>query len=223
MVIRKASHSIGHLRLDKLTESKATAWCTVLPQFIPKARGSTQNQDIERHAKFKRVVVKRRDAFEEMLTVLWFDLAKPILEYLGYYTATKSVESSTLPHITWCTTGLLAFLPLHAAGCYDASLGPRGKLHDYAVSSYTPSLSALLRSHPEGSRLSNAGMEVDELIAISSRYGVDVQRLDGEEATVESVLDTISKHAWIHLVEYNEAAVQARTYRVPLCVPDWVG
>ncbi|KAG9224478.1 hypothetical protein CCMSSC00406_0007671 [Pleurotus cornucopiae] len=216
LVIRKASHSIGHLHLDKLTESKATAWCTVLPQFIPKARGSMQNQDIERHAKFKRIVVKRLNAFEEMLAALWFDLAKPILEYLGYYTATKPVESSTLPHITWCTTGLLAFLPLHAAGCYDTSLGPCGKLHDYAVSSYTPSLSALLRSHPEGSRLSsifavsqtntpgqiplpNAGMEVDELIAISSRYGVDVQRLDGEEATVESVLDTISKHTWIHL------------------------
>jgi hypothetical protein len=47
-----------------------------------------------------------------------------------------------MPHITWCLTGPLTFLPIHAAGLYDAEDAP--KIFDYVVSSYTPTLSSLL-------------------------------------------------------------------------------
>ncbi len=44
--------------------------------------------------------------------------------------------------------GLLTFLPIHAAGVYLHPDGP--KLSDYVISSYTPSLSALLdKSYPK--------------------------------------------------------------------------
>jgi CHAT domain-containing protein len=47
--------------------------------------------------------------------------------------------------VTWCATGPLAFLPIHAAGEYE-SMGERGlKVADFVVSSYTPTLSALLQ------------------------------------------------------------------------------
>ena len=49
-----------------------------------------------------------------------------------------------LPRIWWCATGSLAFLPSHAAGIYDAEIG--NKLSDYVVSSYTPTLTAILNS-----------------------------------------------------------------------------
>lgn len=51
-----------------------------------------------------------------------------------------------LPHVTWCPTGPLAFLPLHAAGVYSKEDTPENVM-DFVVSSYTPTLEALLRTH----------------------------------------------------------------------------
>ena len=48
-----------------------------------------------------------------------------------------------LPRIWWCATGPLAFLPIHAAGIYNNGMA-RYDISDYAVSSYTPTLNALL-------------------------------------------------------------------------------
>lgn len=68
---------------------------------------------------------------------LWDDLAVPVLR-------------AVTPHlrdgrrIWWCPTGPLAALPLHAAGHHTRPGGPA--LLDEVVSSYTPTISALLRS-----------------------------------------------------------------------------
>ena len=47
------------------------------------------------------------------------------------------------PLLQWCPTGLFSFLPIHAAGCYDNELAVECA-SDYIVSSYTPTISALL-------------------------------------------------------------------------------
>jgi CHAT domain-containing protein len=50
----------------------------------------------------------------------------------------------TRPRLYWCPTGAFSSLPLHAAGIYD---GPDVVgCADFVVSSYTPTLSALLRA-----------------------------------------------------------------------------
>ena len=55
--------------------------------------------------------------------------------------------TTNLLHVWWSLTGPLAFLPIHAAGLYGAahSLVPGSRLSDYVVSSYIPTLSALLK------------------------------------------------------------------------------
>jgi CHAT domain-containing protein len=50
------------------------------------------------------------------------------------------------PRLHWCPTGDFAFLPLHAAGVYHGPKGDRVCCSDYVVSSYTPTLSALLNA-----------------------------------------------------------------------------
>lgn len=116
-----------------------------------------------------------------------------------------------LPHLTWCTTGPLAFLPLHAAGSYD---GYQPNAFDLVISSYTPTLSALLAPTPPTSPLSGVvavgqantiGLPPlpyteRELEAIkehtkSSRF----LQLDGDNATVESVLKAMDEYSWVHL------------------------
>ncbi|KAG8732437.1 hypothetical protein FRC11_013657 [Ceratobasidium sp. 423] len=77
---------------------------------------------------------------ENQLKNLWDWVVNPILEGLDY--KPRSMLNSSLPRITWCATGPLSFLPLHAAGDYRDS--GQKKTFEYVVSSYTPTLSALL-------------------------------------------------------------------------------
>ncbi|CAE6434869.1 unnamed protein product, partial [Rhizoctonia solani] len=81
-----------------------------------------------------------QDELAEVLAFLWRDLVEPILEALKL---SPRSGADDLPHITWCATGALSFLPIHAAGDYEHH---DSKLFNYAISSYTPTLSALLVS-----------------------------------------------------------------------------
>ncbi|KAK7061337.1 CHAT domain-containing protein [Favolaschia claudopus] len=76
------------------------------------------------------------EVFRALLTELWRTIAKPVLNALGLKKTRKPRR------LWWCPTGALTFLPLHAAGIY----GKEGTecVSDYVVSSYTPTLSALL-------------------------------------------------------------------------------
>ena len=49
--------------------------------------------------------------------------------------------------LQWCPTGLFSFLPIHAAGCYDDELDVECA-SNYFISSYTPTISALLTPNP---------------------------------------------------------------------------
>ncbi|KAJ6601514.1 CHAT domain-containing protein [Mycena sp. CBHHK59/15] len=76
------------------------------------------------------------DAFEFLLAQLWRMVVKPVLRVLD-------LKKSVNPHrLWWCPTGILTFLPIHAAGLY----GKHGSdcASDYIISSYSPTLSALL-------------------------------------------------------------------------------
>ncbi|KAG9098706.1 hypothetical protein FRC06_006057 [Ceratobasidium sp. 370] len=143
-----------------------------------------------------------------VLNMLWTDVAKPVLDFLEY---TEILPSSELPHITWCTTGPLSFLPLHAAGDYTKS---HCSLLDYCISSYTPTLSALLAppvDPAEFSGITMVGQEstpglpplpgtTKELYCITKQAkGFQNIMLDGESATCKSVLDAMERHSWVHL------------------------
>ncbi|KAG8782696.1 hypothetical protein FRC15_006513 [Serendipita sp. 397] len=75
---------------------------------------------------------------KRILAELWDHLVKPVLDSLAF----KS-NPDTLPRMWWCVTGPLAFLPIHAAGVYDTG-NSGGHIQDYAISSYVPTISALL-------------------------------------------------------------------------------
>lgn len=118
-------------------------------------------------------------------------------------------------------TGPLSFLPIHAAGLYDADDQP--KISDFVVSSYTPTLTALLNAKAQRlgraqlgrdcrvlgvSQPSTAGQSplpqtCDEIQMIQNQSmsvgDLSLLWLDREKATVKAVLDGITKCNWIHL------------------------
>jgi CHAT domain-containing protein len=121
--------------------------------------------------------------------------------------------AETPPHITWCATGPLAFLPIHAAGDYGNRKGGF-KIYNYIVSSYTPTLSALLTppTHleefqgllvvaqemtPGKSYLPGAVKELE--IIQKKAIGFPFRQLTGSEATIDAVLRGMESCSWVHL------------------------
>jgi CHAT domain-containing protein len=90
--------------------------------------------------------------------------------YLLILTQRKVAKGRDRPRVTWMPTGPFAFLPIHAAGVYDPSVQC---CSDYMVSSYTPSISALL-SAQEASNLKALRREDAKalLIAVSDTPGL---------------------------------------------------
>ncbi|KZV66267.1 hypothetical protein PENSPDRAFT_755835 [Peniophora sp. CONT] len=149
-----------------------------------------------------------------VLGTLWRLIVSPILKAFDLM---KPTSGHRLPHVTWCPTGSLTQLPLHAAGLYNTQDGPR--VYDYIISSYTPSLSALQRcrdgvqeglaapkvlvvTQPNTPRAGLAPLpfvstECEHLRAILP-IGHKHTFLEHEEGTVESTLNVVGWYPWVH-------------------------
>ncbi|CAE7182071.1 unnamed protein product [Rhizoctonia solani] len=154
--------------------------------------------------------IESQITFEDILASLWNNVVKPILDLLQFKPQT---EIDKLPQITWCTTGELSFLPLHAAGEYDKT---NSSLFDYAISAYAPTLTALFNSRPSSScqhsSLLAIGQEatpghswlpgtVTELAYIRNHINTTIQhtQLVNKAATTSVVLEAMEQHDWVHL------------------------
>ncbi|KAG8718702.1 hypothetical protein FRC08_004609 [Ceratobasidium sp. 394] len=198
LVIRPGTTDVGCVLLKDLTLEK-----------IAHASNKAYSQNAGRVRTDRKITNAKVDREpSSVLSFLWTSIAKPVLDYLEY---TEVLPMEELPHITWCTTGPLSFLPLHAAGDYSK---PHCSLSDYAISSYTPTLGTLLARSQESvafSGLATIGQAltpgfptlpgtVDELNNISKQAErIQVTRLDGDSATGEAVLDVMERHSWVHL------------------------
>ena len=125
-----------------------------------------------------------------------------------------------LSRIWWCTTGPLAFLPIHAAGIYATSTTKAGPiLSDFAISSYIPNVQALTErvnsprilderkttffmiSQPATPNLPRIPGTTKEVLAIKQlleNHNVQVLCLDGEAATVNRGITNMETHSCIH-------------------------
>jgi CHAT domain-containing protein len=121
-----------------------------------------------------------------------------------------------MPHVTWCPTGSLAFLPLHAAGVYRNPHGP--KVFDFVASSYVPSLSALFHASsahrdlhapdspavlcvtqtnvPKHRAVSSLPGTIEEARVLRNHFKTFTQ-IDG--TTAAEIIASIPAHPWLHL------------------------
>ncbi|KAJ7140769.1 CHAT domain-containing protein [Mycena epipterygia] len=94
--------------------------------------------------------------FRVVLHILWINVVNPVIQYL------KLEKSEKPPRLWWCPTGPFAFLPIHAAGIYNEE--PLNEcVADYVISSYTPTLAALL-SPPYPTYSTNNPLQVTAVI-----------------------------------------------------------
>ncbi|CAE7230857.1 unnamed protein product [Rhizoctonia solani] len=197
---------VGHLHLPNFTEKKAQNARSNLQILLNDMRLA------ERGVRRPLGQSADNDNFSSVLSTLWSDIVQPVLDYLGYLgNANASVKC--LPHITWCPSGTLSFLPLHAAGDYGRS---GSRIFDHVISSYTPTVTALLssnsNSHGDSCRVLAIGQastpghnplpgtvqEIAYVKAHTKQHAQYSQLLDNE-ATTKSVLDAMERHDWVHL------------------------
>ncbi|QRW18599.1 hypothetical protein RhiXN_00005 [Rhizoctonia solani] len=205
LVIMPGQDHIGHVSLPNYTQSKAQHGWSEIEQLLC-------NKSLrERGFKPKGGRVREPDPdIGSVLADLWNDVVKPVLAHLGYL---ADHTTDPLPHITWCPTGALSFLPLHAAGDYDQ---PRSRVFDYVVSSYTPTLTALLASGPTVANRAPRVLAVGQMatagysqlpgtarelasIRTHTQDRAEYSQLTGSKATAAAVLDAMEEHDWVHL------------------------
>ncbi len=153
---------------------------------------------------------------------LWDAVTGPVLDRLGITGPPQKDEE--WPRLWWCVSGLLSFLPLHAAGHHATRFDPAPKtVVDRVVSSYTPTIRALIyarRTHsgdrdvdrgrlgsdsrlvvamphtPEAADLPGADAEVAML---QQRFPDRTSTLVGPQATRAAVLAALPTAGWAHL------------------------
>ncbi|KZV59615.1 hypothetical protein PENSPDRAFT_595123 [Peniophora sp. CONT] len=203
---------IKRIVLHRLTESQAqdlrSTWTRFLRSSGLRMRGAVS---------IDRLISKRTNMLGVVLERVWTWIVHPILEALNFFDDTPS-RSHRLPHVTWCPTGPLTQLPLHAAGIYDRPAADRLHVYDHVVSSYTPSLAALLRCHkqpgthqvyhpnvlviaqpktPGYAELPYTRDECERLRAVMPKYAHTV--LLDKQGTVEHTLAAMNYHQWVHI------------------------
>ncbi|KDN33401.1 hypothetical protein RSAG8_13510, partial [Rhizoctonia solani AG-8 WAC10335] len=203
LFILPGNEEITHLPLPNFTEDKAR-------QSHSELKSSLRLRGLRQRGAMVLPQLEYEDGIESVLSILWSDIVKPVLDHLGYVDDTPR---GRLPHVTWCPTGPLSFLPLHAAGDYSQ---PRCRIFDFVVSSYTPTLSALLASTPSSlnhnCRVLAVGQAatpghnplpgtIKELVHIKlhTHNKAEYSQLIGNQATTTTVLDAMEHHDWVHL------------------------
>ncbi|VDB96655.1 unnamed protein product [Peniophora sp. CBMAI 1063] len=200
--------SIQHIPLHSLTEERAgalrAAWIRCLRSSASRDRGVIAPQRL--------MIAGQTDEFGYVLKSLWTLVVSPILVGMGMVNADSFIR---LPHVTWCPTGPLTQLPLHAAGSFDFinASDDQPHVYDYVVSSYIPSLAALLRCSKGHRRTAqpdllvvtqpatpgwptlrgtlNECARLRELLP-ESRF------LEHDAATVAETRKILSAHSWLH-------------------------
>lgn len=109
--------------------------------------------------------------------------------------------------MTWCASGPLALLPLHAAGLYRKSGGI--KLYDSTVSSYTPSLTMLIEAHRQSLSKASSGASLPRILAISQPNTPGQSRLPGTRKEVTEIMTSIADRASVTWLNDEEATVSA--------------
>jgi hypothetical protein len=160
------------------------------------------------------------------LAELWKEIVKPVLDHLQLTVRIWPTHLTMLrlismhqratgrakPRLHWCATGDFAFLPIHAAGIYAGPEDSRVCCSDYVVSSYTPTLSALLNAQNKAPQIAPARLNMLAVAEDGSGPGSTVSQLFYVEPELICVRDTaktsghdcsvdlIAKHATVDRV-----------------------
>ncbi|MGW5768816.1 CHAT domain-containing protein [Streptomyces longwoodensis] len=233
---------VRNLRLPRLTLDEATARANHYLETLHEAERKGQEYldaldeaharptaaaiRAQSHAAHDLMHAERRtdQMLQAMQEWLWETVAAPVLEEIGL--VGKPPAGTEWPRLWWCPTGPLTLLPLHTAGYHGTAESPLPlTVLDRAVSSYTPTLRALLQARTEH-RPSAAEAATDRLLVVAVEEATGQPRLHsvdrelqalsqlvtpgrltvlrGTDADRRSVCEELERHQWVHFICHGD-------------------
>ncbi|KAH9005551.1 CHAT domain-containing protein [Lactarius hatsudake] len=178
---------------------------------------STANDFYDRATKLKDDLLNTRDEFSpgspeydaalrSALKELYELVGRPVIDRL------RELKVKEQSRVWWCPTSVFCALPLHAMGPIPSDDRKERYFSDLYVSSYTPTLLALIQSRAPGTPTSDkpslllVGRPNDnlpgvwtEIEAIRTHLGENAHCLVSDDATVDAVTGGIQQHPYLHL------------------------
>ena len=113
----------------------------------------------------ERLAIKSRSGAitYDILESLWHRVTQPIMDALGFV---STPHNDIWPHVWWVPTGSLCHLPLHAAGKHNR--GSSDTVLDRVISSYTPSVKALIYAQ----RIKETSQKIGRNVDFDTQRGV---------------------------------------------------
>ncbi|KAG2142431.1 CHAT domain-containing protein [Suillus clintonianus] len=160
---------------------------------------------------------KPREKLQRRLRVVWDEIMLPIVNVLQ-----DDLKLQRRSRIWLCPTAAFTSIPLHAANPFRSRAdrsGPEACLEDIFICSYTPTLSALIRSRQrmetcvtqtfaaigqgepgagQGNVLPAVNIEL-ELVREHIPPNIKFTNLSKDEATQAGALDALRLNTWVHL------------------------
>ncbi|KAJ7443596.1 CHAT domain-containing protein [Mycena galericulata] len=150
------------------------------------------------------------------LRAIWRGIVEPIVAALRLHGILE------MSRIWWCPTGMLGTFPVHAAGQYD---GAARNLPDLYISSYTPTLSALItaREALKGDNGDTPNLlivgasgttgysplpHVHRECEIARSFVPDGKDLLDSEAKSATVLAELPNHSWVHFASHAVQSIR---------------
>lgn len=188
---------------------------------------------------FKKKAVPEDNEGEKVLGRIWDQIVSPVIDALGLVVCEflpsyecpindkpkQKQHGRQRPRVHWCPTGAFVFLPLHAA--YAAHSTGVGTIN-YCVSSYTPTITALLNARrnlhadpfagstallvaePNSPGLRSLNTAIEEvakaaaILAPMSPVVIGTQESAREGARVQAVLEKLPEASIFHLACHGE-------------------
>jgi CHAT domain-containing protein len=144
-----------------------------------------------------------------ILRSLWDNIAFPVRTQL------VALGVPDKSRIWWCPTSKLCGLPLHAAGAYSPKVPKPNSIPDCYISSYTPSLSALIKARsglvtrttnpnllliaqPADVTLPKVKEEIGHIRRLLNNTDMMGDILEDRDANHNTVLSGLRTHSWVH-------------------------
>lgn len=198
LLITSGERALTHLLIPQVT--RKTLHNLTFEGLTPQKRGAAANVGDTNRGMF---IAKGASPAHARLAKLWHTVVKPILQQLGlpvravvqHFIAVvlmnlQKAQGRNRPRVHWCPTGRFAFVPVHAVGVYEGV--HQECCADYVVSSYTPTLSALIEAR-KGASTFNRQQTKLMTVAAEQAHSSNMPRLRYAVSDTRDVVDIVTK------------------------------
>ena len=213
-LIVKAS-GVEVVELPDLEQADVVAQTQAYLEAVGARQGETERGAVRRDVDVTVAVDGVEATLDRCLQWMWDGFAAEVLDHLGHTTT----PTDDWPRVWWCPTGPLTLLLIHAAG-HHRTAGQA--VLDRVISSYTPTLRALVEARAEAGRRTSGSermlfvgmpttpnqadlpnVHVEEEL-VTRLFGDRCTRLVGEQATRATVMADLLDHSWVHFACHGE-------------------